>query len=171
MLVTVTSAPSRSIVVRRGLEHHRWGALGVMLSKTEHNHPVSKATYEQLAKQRALPEEVKGEVQEQVNLKANKKLIKQKIQQVTGHVVLLKDLSNLASSLKPLKKNDLQETVEMVQRLQFPKKIMPSSAYFRLCRTLQALQTLAQRDFPPTLSRYYSKVTQAPSECCSSSSS
>ncbi|KAG0431949.1 hypothetical protein HPB47_021263 [Ixodes persulcatus] len=90
--------------------------LEVMSSKTEHNHPVSKATYEQLPKQRALPEEVKGEVQELIKLKANKKLIKQKIQQETGRVVLLKDLSNLASSLKPPTKNDLQETVEMLQR-------------------------------------------------------
>lgn len=60
--------------------------------------------------------EVKEEVQELIRLKTKKKLIKQKIQQETVRVVLLKDLRNLASSLKSPAKNDLQDTVEMLQR-------------------------------------------------------
>ncbi|KAK8772097.1 hypothetical protein V5799_024660 [Amblyomma americanum] len=90
--------------------------LEVMSSHTEHNHPISQAIYEQLPKQRALPEAVKVEVRQLMQLKANKKLLKQKIQQDTGKVVLLKDLSNLASSLKPATRNDLDQTVHLLQK-------------------------------------------------------
>ncbi|KAK8783507.1 hypothetical protein V5799_010127 [Amblyomma americanum] len=90
--------------------------LEVMSSHTEHNHPISQAIYEQLPKQRALLEAVKVEVRQLMQLKANKKLLKQKIQQDTGKVVLLKDLSNLASPLKPATRNDLEQTVHLLQK-------------------------------------------------------
>lgn len=45
-----------------------------------------------------------------LNLKANKKLLQDKLSQTTGKVVLLKDLSNLSTRMKAGEpRNDLQE--------------------------------------------------------------
>lgn len=75
-----------------------------------------QATYEHLPHQRALPDELKAGVRGLLKLQANKKLIQKKIQEETGKVVLLKDLSNVASSMKQGTKNDLQRTVEALQK-------------------------------------------------------
>ena len=61
----------------------------------EHNHSLNKNIYEHLLRQRALSEDLALEVKESVKLKANKKLLQQKIQTATGKKVTLKDLSNL----------------------------------------------------------------------------
>ena len=61
----------------------------------EHNHSLNKNVYEHLLRQRALSKDLALEVKESVKLKANKKLLQQKIQTATGKKVTLKDLSNL----------------------------------------------------------------------------
>ena len=61
----------------------------------EHNHSLNKNVYERLLRQRALSKDLALEVKESVKLKANKKLLQQKIQTATGKKVTLKDLSNL----------------------------------------------------------------------------
>ena len=46
-------------------------------------------------------------------MKANKKLIQQQLSQETGNIILLKDLSNIATAHKKEKsRNDLNLTVE-----------------------------------------------------------
>ena len=61
----------------------------------KHNHSLNKNIYEHLLRQRALSEDLALEVKESVKLKANKKLLQEKIQTATGKKVTLKDLSNL----------------------------------------------------------------------------
>ena len=48
-----------------------------------------------------------------LEIKANKKLVQQTLTQESGNVILLKDLSNLASSMKS-PKNDLDAVVKML---------------------------------------------------------
>ena len=50
----------------------------------EHNRTLNKNIYEHLPRQRALPENLALEVKESIKLKANKKLLQQKIQTATG---------------------------------------------------------------------------------------
>ena len=50
----------------------------------EHNHILNKNIYEHLPRQRALPEDLALEGKESIKLKANKKLLQQKIQTETG---------------------------------------------------------------------------------------
>ena len=61
----------------------------------KHNHSLNKNIYEHLLRQWALSEDLALEVKESVKLKANKKLLQEKIQTATGKKVTLKDLSNL----------------------------------------------------------------------------
>ena len=51
----------------------------------EHNYILNKNIYEHLPRQRALPEELALEVKKSIKLKANKKLLQQKIQTATGN--------------------------------------------------------------------------------------
>ena len=50
----------------------------------EHNRILNKNIYEDLPRQRAVPENLALEVKESIKLKANKKLLQQKIQTATG---------------------------------------------------------------------------------------
>ena len=48
-------------------------------------------------------------------MKANKKLVQQKLTQESGNVILLKDISNIANSLRNEKsRNDLDSTVKLL---------------------------------------------------------
>ncbi|KAH9360149.1 hypothetical protein HPB48_009589 [Haemaphysalis longicornis] len=67
------------------------------------------------AAKRSLPDPVRQEVDELLALDANKKLVKRKVQEQTGKVVLLKDLSNIRSGNKPTTRNDLEKTVHLQQ--------------------------------------------------------
>ena len=49
-----------------------------------------------------------------LEMKANKKLVQQTLSQESGSVILLKDLSNLASSMKKSTKNDLDAVVKLL---------------------------------------------------------
>ena len=65
-----------------------------------------------MSRQRALPEELALEVKKSIKLKANKKLLQQKIQSATGNKVTLKDLSNLRQKInQDISKNDISDIV------------------------------------------------------------
>ena len=82
-----------------------------------HNHEVSKELYQSLPRQRSLPSELLEEVKSAIKLKANNKLLRQKIEQETGKMVTLKDLSNIKYKSKlSLNKNDIESIVEFLQK-------------------------------------------------------
>ncbi|KAL1433947.1 hypothetical protein MTO96_012086 [Rhipicephalus appendiculatus] len=72
--------------------------------------------YSQLPQARALREPgAKEEATQLLALHANKKLVKKRIEEKTWKLVLLKDLSNAASSLIPQARNDLIKTAALLQ--------------------------------------------------------
>ena len=92
-------------------------ALEVTRMNLSHNHEVSKELYQSLPRQRSLPSELLEEVKSAIKLKANNKLLRQKIEQETGKMVTLKDLSNIKyNSRLSLNKNDIESIVEFLQR-------------------------------------------------------
>ena len=65
-----------------------------------------------MPRRRALPEDLALEVKESITLKANKKLLQQKVQTATGKKVTLKDLSNLRQKTNQgISKNDISDIV------------------------------------------------------------
>ena len=65
-----------------------------------------------MPKQRKLSADEEEEAMRLLDLKCNKKMLKDKLSQESGKVVLLKDLSNLSTKAKSSKtRNDLQSTV------------------------------------------------------------
>ena len=92
-------------------------ALEVLRINLEHNHEISKDLYESLPRQRLLPGHVLEEVKSAIKLKANNKLLQQKIEQDTGKKVTLKDISNIKYRTRlPLNKNDLDSVVEFLKK-------------------------------------------------------
>ena len=82
-----------------------------------HNHEVSKELYLSLPRQRSLPLEFLEEVKSAIKRKANNKLLRQKIEQETGKMVTLKDLSYIKYKSKlSLNKNDIESIVEFLQK-------------------------------------------------------
>lgn len=63
-----------------------------------HNHETSALLFSNLPNQRRLAPQMKVEVLELMDMKANKKLIQSKIHTETGKMVTLKDLSNIRST-------------------------------------------------------------------------
>ncbi|XP_049270335.1 zinc finger SWIM domain-containing protein 3-like [Rhipicephalus sanguineus] len=81
----------------------------------DHNHEISKLLYSHLPRTRALREPgAKEEATELLAFHANKKLVKKRIEEKTGKLVLLKDLSNTASSLRPQTRNDLMKMAALL---------------------------------------------------------
>ena len=70
-------------------------SLEVLRFKDTHNHMVTRELYEHLPKQRALPQDFMNEVKEAITLKANSKLLQQKIEAFSGKNITLKDTANL----------------------------------------------------------------------------
>ena len=65
--------------------------------------------------QRCLSKEEKLKAAKLLEMKANKKIVQQHLLQETGKLVLLRDITNIAVSVKMLKsKNDLDATVKML---------------------------------------------------------
>ena len=92
-------------------------ALEVLRVNLEHNHEISKDLYESLPRQRLLPGHVLEEVKSAIKLKANNKLLQQKIEQDTGKKVTLKDTSNIKYRTRlPLNRNDLDSVAEFLQK-------------------------------------------------------
>ncbi|KAH9384541.1 hypothetical protein HPB48_026549 [Haemaphysalis longicornis] len=80
-----------------------------------HNHEISKPLYSHLPQTRALRDPAaKEEATELLALHANKKLVKKRLEEKTGKLVLLKDLSNAAASLRPQARNDLMKTAALL---------------------------------------------------------
>ena len=63
-----------------------------------HNHEISKTLFSHLSNQRKLKPETKAIVLELMDLKANKKMIQNKIMKDSGKVLTLKDLSNIRTT-------------------------------------------------------------------------
>lgn len=68
----------------------------------EHNHDISSGLFHHLPKQRRLSPGTKQEVFELLELKANKKMVQDKIFQTTGKLLTLRDLSNISVTGKGL---------------------------------------------------------------------
>ena len=69
--------------------------------------------FKHLPRQRSLSEKDKENTKKLLELRANKKLIRQQLTQVSGKIVLLKDISNIASQAKEGKsRNDLTAVVK-----------------------------------------------------------
>lgn len=64
--------------------------------------------------ERKLTGEIKDKAQALLKMKANKKLVQQALCQETGHVILLKDLSNLVNQRERPSRNDLDTVVNML---------------------------------------------------------
>ena len=75
-------------------------ALEVMKITLEHNHVISSELYNHLPRQRNVNGSLREEVKGAISLKANSKLIQQKIQTATGRPITLKDIANLKAETK-----------------------------------------------------------------------
>ena len=70
--------------------------------------------YKHLPHQRKLSAPLKEKAVSLLEMKANKKLVQEKLTQESGKVILLKDLSNLAASINKSTKNDLDCVVKLL---------------------------------------------------------
>ncbi|KAH9379452.1 hypothetical protein HPB48_022114 [Haemaphysalis longicornis] len=62
-----------------------------------------------------MDKDVQTEVEGLLKLGANKKLVKASVQEKTGKVVLLKDLSNVATAMRNPVRNDLDSTIQLLR--------------------------------------------------------
>lgn len=83
------------------------------LSNT-HNHETNKALFDFLPQQRRLPYENREIAKTLLMLDANKKKIKEKLEEDTGLKLTLKDLSNIRQSIKSKTPVDLNECVDIL---------------------------------------------------------
>ena len=67
----------------------------------EHNHDVSKTFYNHLPSQRKLHDDDKVKACELLSVKANKKMVQHHLAETTGKVVLLKDIHNINTGIRP----------------------------------------------------------------------
>ncbi|KAH6946946.1 hypothetical protein HPB50_016235 [Hyalomma asiaticum] len=82
----------------------------------EHNHDVSEALYRHLPQQRKLPPELEDKARTMLQMKANKKLVREQLEKASNKVVTLKDLSNIAAKGKhQVSRNDIEATVRMLR--------------------------------------------------------
>ena len=76
-----------------------------------------KELFRQLPQQRKLTNEEKEKAKQLLQLKANKKMVKDDLQSSTGKVVLLKDLSNLMAKTKSEStRNNLEVAVKQLTK-------------------------------------------------------
>ena len=72
--------------------------------------------FKHLLQQRALPADMKNMAENLIKLKANKKLLQQKLSVERGKIVTLKDISNLVARINAAEeRNDLQNTINNLQ--------------------------------------------------------
>lgn len=91
-------------------------ALEVAKMTSDHSHSISKELYDHLPRQRKLTGSLREEVKNAVRLKANNKLLQQKIQTSTGLPVTLKDISNLKTESKlETNSNDVEVVVNYLK--------------------------------------------------------
>jgi len=77
-----------------------------------HNHPVSKAVFDLLPRQRRLDDSDQRDVACMIRLGGNKKLIQTHIHETCGKKVSLRDLHNLSAKL-----NKIQDIIDILQQL------------------------------------------------------
>ena len=92
-------------------------SLEVNRIKELHNHELAKELYERLPRQRAVSEEDKIEMENAIKLKANSKLLRQKIEQSTGKKVTLKDIANMKQKTRQdFNRNDLDSVINYLRQ-------------------------------------------------------
>ena len=85
--------------------------------KELHNHELAKELYERLPRQRAVSEEDKIEMENAIKLKANSKLLRQKIEQSTSEKVTLKDIANMKHETRQdFNRNDLDSVISYLRQ-------------------------------------------------------
>lgn len=83
----------------------------------EHNHELMKEIFDHLPKQRNVCDADKIEMEEAIKLKANSKLLREKMERTTGKKVTLKDIANLKQKTKKdLKANDLDAVIAYLKK-------------------------------------------------------
>ena len=70
-----------------------------------------QALFMHFPRQRRLSNDVKEEASQLISMKANKKLIQQKLSQKTGQIILLKDLTNISTMIQSGKSRNNIDTV------------------------------------------------------------
>ena len=90
-------------------------ALELRTLNESHNHSLFKELYTHLPRQRAMSLEEKKDVKDALNLKANKKLLQQKIEEKSGKKITLKDISNiLQRTTNGQDQNDLDHVINLL---------------------------------------------------------
>uniref|UniRef100_A0A8D8ZC59 Zinc finger SWIM domain-containing protein 3 n=1 Tax=Cacopsylla melanoneura TaxID=428564 RepID=A0A8D8ZC59_9HEMI len=86
----------------------------------EHNHDISSTIYSALPKQRKLSPQEKDDVKKMMDLRCNKKLVKNYVKSTTGKTILLKNLDNLRNEKQPNQTSGsvLTETVDYLTGLE-----------------------------------------------------
>ena len=76
---------------------------------------INQELFKQLPRQRKLSADEEAEAAKLLSLKANKKMVQDKMAGMTGKVVLLKDLSNLSGKIKAGRtRNDLEAAIKQL---------------------------------------------------------
>jgi zinc finger SWIM domain-containing protein 3 len=89
--------------------------LEVISTVMDHNHAVSQELYRHLPQVRKLSKDAQEKAKSLLEMNANKKLVQEAICQDTGNVVLLKDLTNIATATKKkATRNDLDAVVKLL---------------------------------------------------------
>ena len=92
-------------------------ALEVSKVHDEHDHQTSRELFNHLPRQRRLVGQDKEEIKEAIRLKANNKLIQQKIELSTGRPITMKDIQNLqAQTRKEHNSNELDAVVIFLKK-------------------------------------------------------
>lgn len=72
---------------------------------------MAQSVYDHLPRQRRLSEGITQEVQKLLKLKVNKKLLQQHVNDATGKVITLKDITNLQTKAKDIAKGNVIATI------------------------------------------------------------
>lgn len=71
-----------------------------------------------MPKQRRLNTEMKEEVGKLLELKANKQMVQTHFMNITGKAITMKDVHNIAQKVKPGQKNDVQELLTEMKKVE-----------------------------------------------------
>ena len=73
-----------------------------------HNHVLNEHLFNHLPHQRQLSDEIKEEAKRFLKVKGNRSIIQHELQKQSSQIITLKDLSNLAMTLRKEQKNNLE---------------------------------------------------------------
>ncbi|XP_044745142.1 uncharacterized protein LOC123307006 [Coccinella septempunctata] len=91
----------------------RGDSLEIIKFNDKHNHERNRETLSFLPQQRQLPGDAKETAKQLLSLRADKKLVRQNLQQITGKDITLKDLSNLQRTA--VKGDSLEKCIDFLQ--------------------------------------------------------